>query len=151
MIIPDINLLVYAYNEDAPDHTTARRWWEDIVNGTESVELPWIVSAGFVRVSTNSHVMPRPLEPSVAVDLVWNWLERDHVLPLNPSTEHIELFRRNLVATGVGRNLVTDAHIVALALEYDVEVHSNDSDFGRFPGLRWLNPLQQSTTAQTQD
>ena len=51
--------------------------------------------------------------------------------------------RRNLVAAGVGANLVTDAHIATLAMEYQAEVHSNDSDFGRFPGLRWRNPLQE--------
>ena len=64
-----------------------------------------------------------------------------HVTTVNPGAGHLTFFRRNLVAAGVGGNLVTDAHIAALSMEYQAEVHSNDTDFGRFPGLRWRNPL----------
>ena len=64
-----------------------------------------------------------------------------NVIPLNPGRDHLALFRRCLAAAGVGANLVTDAHLAALALEYQAELHSNDTDFSRFPGLRWRNPL----------
>ena len=64
-----------------------------------------------------------------------------HVSPLNPGADHLALLRRALEAAGVGGDLVTDAHIAALAMEYQAEVHTNDTDFSRFPGLRWRNPL----------
>jgi predicted nucleic acid-binding protein len=69
------------------------------------------------------------------------WFRSPSVTPLNPGTQHIAIFRNMLAAAGVAGNLVTDAHIAALAIEHQAEVHSNDSDFARFPGLRWRNPL----------
>lgn len=141
MIVPDVNLLVYAYNEAAPFHEQARRWWEGLVNGAERVGVPWLVAAGFVRVLTHPSVRERPTTPMQAVDYVQEWFRFSSVVPLNPGTEHLRLFRRALDAAGVGANLVTDAHVAALAMEHQAEVHSNDADFGRFPGLRWRNPL----------
>lgn len=141
MIVPDVNLLVYAYNEAAPFHEQARRWWESLVNGAERVGVPWLVAAGFVRVLTHPSVRERPATPMQAVDYVEVWFRYSNVTPLNPGTEHLRLFRRALDAAGVGANLVTDAHVAALAMEHQAEVHSNDADFGRFPGLRWRNPL----------
>lgn len=141
MIVPDVNLLVYAYNEAAPFHEQARRWWEGLVNGAERVGVPWLVAAGFVRLLTHPSVRERPATPMQAVDYVEEWFRFSNVVPLNPGTEHLRLFRRALDAAGVGANLVTDAHVAALAMEHQAEVHSNDADFGRFPGLRWRNPL----------
>ncbi len=141
MIVPDVNLLVYAYNEAAPFHEQARRWWEGVVNGSERVGVPWLVAAGFVRLLTHPSVRERPATPTQAVDYVEEWFRYPNVTPLNPGTEHLRLFRAALDAAGVGANLVTDAHVAALAMEHQAEVHSNDADFGRFPGLRWRNPL----------
>ena len=141
MIIPDVNLLVYAYNRRNPLHEPAGRWWEGLVNGTERVGVPWVVSTGFVRLMTHPRVVERPAAPEQAVDYVREWFRFPHITPLNPGAEHLMLFRKALAAAGVGANLVTDAHVAALAIEHQAEVHSNDMDFGRFPGLRWRNPL----------
>ena len=141
MIGPDINLLVYAYNDGAPDHEAAKRWWEGLVNGAERVGVPWIVATGFVRLMTHPRALTAPVSPTDAIALVRDWFRYDHVLPINPGAEHLTHLQRNLGAAGVGGNLVTDAHIAALAMEYQAEVHSNDADFSRFPGLRWRNPL----------
>ena len=141
MIVPDLNLLVYAYNDAAPFHVPALRWWEGLVNGSERIGVPWVVATGFVRVLTHPSVRERPATPMQAVDYVEEWFQFPHVAPLNPGAEHLMLLRRNLAAAGVGANLVTDAHIAALAMEHQGVVHSNDADFGRFPGLRWRNPL----------
>ena len=141
MIVPDLNLLIYAYNDEAPLHSPARRWWEDLVNGTERVGVPWVVTSGFVRLLAQRGVRAYPATPERAVGFVQEWFSFPHVAPLNPGVEHLTLFRRVLSASGAGANLVTDAHIAALAIEYQAEVHSNDTDFARFPGLRWRNPL----------
>ncbi|MDE2904983.1 MAG: type II toxin-antitoxin system VapC family toxin [Acidobacteriota bacterium] len=139
--MPDTNLLVYAYNDGAPHHEAARRWWEDLINGAERVGLPWMVSTGFVRLMTHPRVLRSPVSPVDAIAHVRDWFRYAHVSPINPGSEHLTHVQRNLEAAGVGANLVTDAHIAALAMEYQAEVHSNDSDFSRFPGLRWRNPL----------
>ena len=141
MIVPDVNLLVYAYSDGSPYHDAARRWWEGLVNGGERVGVPWVVSAASVRLMTHPRVLVHPARPSEAVDYVAEWFRFPHVMPINPGVDHLAHFRRNLAAAGVGANLVTDSHIAALAMEYQAEVHSNDTDFSRFPGLRWRNPL----------
>ena len=141
MIVPDINLLVYAYNDGAPNHAAAKRWWEGLINGSEKVGIPWVVLTGFVRLMTHPRVLTSPLSTSKAIDYVTDWFRYTHITPVNPGTDHLTHFRQNLAAAGVGANLVSDAHIAALAIEYQAEVHSNDSDFSRFPGLRWHNPL----------
>ena len=141
MIVPDVNLLVYAHNDGAPYHDSARRWWEGLVNGVERVGVPWVVSTCFVRLMTHPRVLVHPAIPAEAVDYVREWFRFPHVTPINPSAEHLTHLRRSLAAAGVGANLVTDSHIAALAIEYQAEVHSNDTDFSRFPGLRWRNPL----------
>lgn len=141
MIIPDINLLIYAYDEGAAQHNNASRWWDGLLSGEERVGLPWIVSTGFVRLMSNPRAVSTALSPVEATDYVIAWFQRDHIVPLNPDTDHLEHFSRNLAVAGSGTNLVSDAHIAALAIEYSAEVHSNDSDFDRFPGVRWRNPL----------
>ena len=142
MIVPDVNLIVYVYNDgDRQRHTAARRWWSGLVDGTEPVSLPWVVITGFIRVTTHPRVMAYPLTTEQSVEYVRDWLRCDHITPLDPGPEHLALLQQNLAAAGAGADLVPDAHIAALAMEYDAEVHSNDSDFGRFPGLRWHNPL----------
>ena len=141
MIVPDLNLLVFTYSQASPFHDDARKWWEGLFNGAERVGIPWVVITGFVRLMTNRSAMDQPLAPSEAIDTVESWFRYPHVTPLNPGTEHLSLLRKALAAAGVGGNLVTDAHVAALAMEYQAEVHSNDADFARFPGLRWRNPL----------
>lgn len=141
MIVPDLNLLVYAHNDGIPLHEPARRWWEDLVNGTDRIGVPWIVATGFVRLLTHPRVMSHPASPEQAVDLVSEWFGFPNVMALNPGGQHLTIFRNMLAAAGVGADLVTDAHIAALAVENQAELHSNDSDFDRFPGLRWCNPL----------
>ena len=142
MIVPDVNLLVYAYSDGTPFHDAARRWWEGAVNGSETVGLGWAVISGFVRLMTDRRLLAPPMQPGRAIGHVREWLGCEHVVTIHPGSDHLELLQRNLDAVGVGADLVPDAHIAALAMEHGAEVHSNDADFGRFPGLRWHNPLQ---------
>ncbi len=141
MIVPDVNLLLYAYNDGAHLHRPARNWWEGLLNGTERIGIPWVVTVGFVRLLTHPSLRDHPATSAQALDFVDLWFHAPHVTPLNPGRQHLTLVRRALDAAGVGGNLATDAHIAALAIEYQAEVHSNDTDFSRFPGLRWRNPL----------
>lgn len=106
MILPDINLLVYAYNDGAPDHAAARKWWEGLVNGAERVGVPWVVAAGFVRLMTHPRILVNPLTPAVAVDAVGEWFQYDHINTVNPGPDHLKHFRTGLDAAGVGANLV---------------------------------------------
>lgn len=141
MVVPDINLLVFAYNEAAPGHGAARAWWEGLMSGRERIGLPWAVVLGFIRLVTHPAVLEEPLPPGGAIQRARQWFAREHVLTLDPGPRHLQIVETLFEATGVAANLTTDTHLAALAIEHQAELHSNDTDFGRFPGLRWRNPL----------
>jgi hypothetical protein len=141
VILPDLNLLVYAHDELAPLHRRARGWWEGLMTGRETVYLPWATVFGFIRLVTHPAVLVEPLAPQAALARVQGWLERPQAELVDPGPRHLEIVSRLFAATGVGGNLTTDTHLAALAIEHRCELHSNDSDFARFPGLRWRNPL----------
>lgn len=142
MIVPDVNLLVYAYNSDAPAHAAARKWWEGLLSGEAPVGIPWAVVVGFVRLMTHPAILVQPMSTALAIRHVRSWLEVPGVVLLEPGPRHLPLLENMLEQAGVGGNLVTDAHLAAVALEHQAELHSNDTDFARFAGLRWHNPLQ---------
>lgn len=141
MIIPDLNLVVYAHNADAPAHAAARAWWEALLNDDEPVAIPWVVVLGFVRLMTHRAVLITPMTPGAALVQVRAWFARTNVEHIEPGPRHLEVLERLLAAVGAAGNLTTDAHLAALAIEHQCELHSNDNDFARFAGLRWRNPL----------
>jgi uncharacterized protein len=141
MIIPDVNLLLYAYDAASPFHATAAAWWQACLSGAEPVGLPQVVALGFVRVSTNVRVFEQPLTPKEAAGNVRTWLKQPVVRLLEPGPDHVAQVLQLLEALGTAGNLVTDAQIAATAIEYGAVVHTTDADFMRFPDLRWLNPL----------
>ncbi len=141
MIVPDLNLLVYAYNSDAPNHQAARSWWEESLSGTTTVGLPWVVMLGYVRLMTNRRVLVEPLTTKVAISHVRSWLARPQVQVLQPGPRHLDILDELMENARAAGNLTTDAHLAALAIESQAVMYSNDNDFSRFPGLRWVNPL----------
>jgi toxin-antitoxin system PIN domain toxin len=142
MIIPDVNLLVYAYNPASEYHDDARKWWENLLNSEEPVGLPWLVLMGFLRVSTLRGILKEPVAPSACLATIESWLGRPCVSIVNPGREHLTWLKRHLKNLP-GGHLAPDAHIAALASEFNATVHSNDTDFSRFPGLKWVNPLRK--------
>ncbi len=145
MILPDVNLLIYAINRSSPFHAQTNEWWNRAV--TEGgVALCWPSIVGFLRLSTHRRVMGDPLTTDSAADLVDSWLSRPGVHVLPPTRAHWSILGGFLRTTGASGNLTTDAHLAAHALEHGCTLYSNDSDFGRFPGLRWHNPIRSLRT-----
>jgi uncharacterized protein len=142
VIVPDINMLLYAEIDAFPYHAAARQWWEDLLSGDRQVGLAGVAVFGFLRISTNRRVFTEPLSVVDAVDRARLWLARPNVTFLVPGTRHLETAFRLLEQLGTGANLTTDVQLAAHAIEHSGEVHSNDVDFGRFDGLRWINPLR---------
>ena len=141
MIVVDLNLLVYATNEDSSLHEPARRWWEDTVSAGVPVGLAWTVVLGFIRLTTNPRVMPRPLTAPRAFDIVDGWLAHPSVETIEPTARHWQIVKDILGPLGAAANLTTDAHLAALAIERGATLCSVDRDFGRFPHLKYRNPL----------
>lgn len=141
MIIPDINLLAYAYNTDAPHHEEAREWLESCLSERETVGIPWVVALGFIRIMTSRVVLTDPMNPLQALEHVRSWLERPQAHLVVPGPRHLEILTEIMRSARASGRLTTDAHLAAMAIELQAELHSNDADFSRFPGLRWVNPL----------
>lgn len=142
MIIPDVNLLLYAVISGFSHHDAARSWWEDTVNGRDRVGLTHPALFGFLRIVTNRRVIADPLPVSGATAYVRDWLAQPNVEVLLPGTRHMDIALGLLEDAGTAGNLTTDVQLAAHAIEHDAEVHSNDTDFARFPGLTWVNPLR---------
>jgi toxin-antitoxin system PIN domain toxin len=140
--LPDVNLFLYAADESSPRHVAARAWVEATLSGTETVALAWMVMLGFLRLSTHPAVFDRPLETDEAFDLLDGWLDQPCVIVVHPSDRHTAVLRELLGPLGAAGNLASDAHLAALAIEHGALLCSCDSDFSRFPGLRWVDPLR---------
>lgn len=142
MIVPDVNLLLYAEMGAYAESPVARSWWEGLLNGDRQVGIPAVSLFGFLRISTNRRVFVEPLAVEDAIRRTQAWLARPQVTFLAPGPRHLEIAFDLLRGLGTAANLTSDVQIAALAIENEGEVHSNDSDFGRFAALRWRNPLR---------
>jgi toxin-antitoxin system PIN domain toxin len=147
LIIPDINLLLYAYDASSPFHPKAAGWWQSCLSGTEPVGLLHVVTFGFVRIATNARAFLNPMTPAEAAGHVRSWLEQPPVQVLVPGPDHIRHTLALLEKLGTAGNLVSDAQMAALALDHDAVLHTADTDFVRFQGLRWFNPLTATGNA----
>jgi toxin-antitoxin system PIN domain toxin len=141
VILIDANVLIYAVNVDAPLHRKAKSWVEATLSGTETVGFSWIVLLAFLRLTTRSGIFEKALPVQTACDLVDAWLAQPAVVIVEPTTQHLYILRDLLLPLGTGGNLTSDAHLAALAIQHGAELCSSDSDFARFPRLRWRNPL----------
>ncbi|MBE7504208.1 MAG: PIN domain-containing protein [Verrucomicrobiales bacterium] len=141
MIVPDLNLLLYAYDSGSPFHAKAAGWWQSCLAGAEPVGLAHVVVFGFVRLATNLRAFTDPMTPAEAAGHVRSWLEQPPVQVLDPGPDHLRQTLQLLEDLGTAGNLVSDAQMAALAMEHDAVLHTADADFVRFPGLRWYNPI----------
>lgn len=141
MIIPDANLLIYAYNPTMPQHQAAKQWWVDALTADESVGLSYQTVFAFLRISTNARLFETVLTVVEAGRHIRSWLTQPNVQILQPAEGHLFRVLDLLQHIGMAGNLVTDAHLAALAIEHRAVLHTTDADFLRFPNLRWHNPI----------
>ena len=142
MIVLDANLLLYAYDSAFAEHTKARPWVETTFSGQEPVGLPWQTISAFIRIHTDTRLPGNRFTVDEAVQIVDQWIALPHVHLLAPGTRHWSEFRRMLTHGKVRGALTSDAQLAALTIEYGGILCSTDRDFARFPGLRWMNPLE---------
>jgi toxin-antitoxin system PIN domain toxin len=141
VIIPDASLLLYAYDEASPFHGKAAGWWSDLLSGSEPIGLVPAVLFAFIRVGTSPRVFENPLSIAEASHHVRTWLDVPVVELLDIEKADVGQALAWLTDAGAGGNLTTDAQIAAIARRHQAVVHTADTDFARFPGVRWKNPL----------
>ncbi|HXK04771.1 MAG TPA: type II toxin-antitoxin system VapC family toxin [Verrucomicrobiae bacterium] len=142
MIILDVNLLLYAVNRDAPLHLKARTWLESAIAGNEEIGLAWNVILAFLRLTTKPGLFRTPIRPERAFAIIAGWLDQPSVTIVHPGPRHLEILRKMILPLGTAGNLTSDAHLAAMAIGHGAQLCSCDSDFARFPGLDWMNPLK---------
>lgn len=140
MKLVDANVLLYAVNADAASHEPARRWLDTSLSGADTVAFAWVALLAFVRLSTKVGLFPSPLSVDGAMDRVDAWIAAGPAVVVEPTPRHGSVVRDLLRTVGVGGNLVSDAHLAALAIEHRCSVVSFDNDFSRFPGVDWVRP-----------
>ena len=141
MVLPDVNVLVYAFRADTEPHEPHRAFVRGLVEGDEAFGLSSQVLSGFVRVVTHPRIFatPDPVEDALSFTRTLRASERS--VAIEPGPRHWEIFER-LCRDGNARgNLVADAYLAALAIESGCEWITTDRDYARFPGLRWRHPL----------
>ncbi len=147
MKLVDANVLLYAVDRDATHHAPAKLALDTTISRPETTLLPWVSLLAFLRLVTYPAVFERPLSADQALDVIEGWLGQPSVVAPEPDARHLGRVRTLLAATGRGGNLVSDAHLAALALQHDAAVLSFDNDFARFPGVRWERPADPERPA----
>jgi toxin-antitoxin system PIN domain toxin len=141
VILVDANLLVYAYVKNLPQHPLAFEWLGKQFRNSSRVALPWPSLLAFVRLVSNPRIFKSPVTVPIAWDQVELWLSQPCVWSPWPTAKHAEVLGQLLRQAKMGANSVPDAHLAALAIEYDLTLCTSDNGFSRFENLRWQNPM----------
>lgn len=142
MILPDVNVLVYAHREDVRDHRAYRDWLESTINADSAFGLSDLVVSGFVRIVTHPRIFRYPSSLTDALQFAEDLRGRPNRVAIAPGRDHWRIFRRLCEEAGAKGNLVPDAWFAAMAIEHGCEWITADGDFARFSGLKWRRPLQ---------
>jgi len=145
VILVDANILLYAEDQLGPQHEVAREWWDAQLSAASPVCLCWSVLCAFIRIGTSSRVFERPLSLKQAIARVQSWLDQPCTRLIHPTERHWTVLRALLIEGQALGNLVSDAHLAALAVQHGCTLMSTDRDFARFPNIKWKNPLSTGT------
>ncbi len=141
MILPDVNVLVYAHDKAALQHHTCRVWLQNVVERDAAYGLSDLVLSGFVRIVTHARILKTPLSSAEAIAIVQELRDHPNCVVVSPGDRHWSIFTELCRRVKATSNSVPDAYFAALAIESGSEWITADRGFARFPGLRWRHPL----------
>jgi toxin-antitoxin system PIN domain toxin len=141
VIIPDVNILLYAFADEVDQHAAAQAWLDETLASGTSVALADAVISGVVRISTNRKTFRNPSTPEAAIEFIDKMLRRANVKRVGAGERHWTIFSRLVMESRATGDLVSDAHLGALAIEHGGRLATTDRDFLRFPAVDWFDPL----------
>lgn len=144
MILPDINILIYAYNKAAKQHRKCAVWLEATLNADETICFSWHTIMGFVRIVTTPNMFPNHFTPAAALDIASSMMTAQNAKMLQPGIRHFAILRKLIEQTGISGARISDAHIAALAIEHGATIASADRDFRVFDGIDLINPAAEN-------
>lgn len=142
MILPDVNVLLYAFRSDSADHQRYHTWLEEVVSGPGAYGMSPQVLSGVVRLATHPKIFARPSRLNEALAFCETLMEQPNCQIVQPGSRHWPIFASLSKRAAASGNMVQDAWLAALAIESGCEWISTDRDFSRFPGLRWRTPFE---------
>lgn len=142
MILPDVNVLVYAHRADAPNHAAYRRWLEEVINSDRAYGLSDVVLSGFLRIVTHPRIFAPPSDVVTALGFANQLRNQPNCVLISPGARHWAIFTNLCEQANVKGNLIPDAFLAALAIESGSEWITTDRDFSRFPDLKWRHPFE---------
>ncbi len=140
MILPDVNVLIYAFRADMPQHQICRRWLDAVVSGDARFGISPLTLSAVVRITTNPRIYRQPSTLDEAFEFCADLCGQPHCRVAEPGERHWNIFRRLCIETDTRGARVTDAWFAALAIEWGCEWITLDRDYARFPGLKWSVP-----------
>ena len=143
MILPDVNILVYAHREDSTDHTAYREWLESVITSDQVYGIADIVLSGFLRIVTHPRIFNPPSSMEQALSFIADVRDQQNCILISPGPRHWGIFEKLCRTTGVKGNLIPDAYLAALAIESGCEWITTDRDYARFPQLSWRHPFDK--------
>lgn len=141
MILPDVNILVYAYREDSPNHIDYRNWIESVITSDQAFGVTNIVLSGFLRIVTHPRIFKTPSSIEQGFDFIHTIKNQPNCVEISPGSRFRDIFENLCLDANVKGNLVPDAYLAAIAIESGCEWITTDQDFSRFPGLNWRLPF----------
>lgn len=144
MILPDVNLLIYAYNSGDERHAAAKAWLAGLFDGASPFGLSWLTISAFLRIVTAAQFFGAGFSAIEALEIVEEWLEHPNVILLSPTSKHFQIFKEQVLASDIKGSNFTDAHIASLAIEHNATLATNDQDFRKFTSLKLIYPLKPS-------
>jgi len=141
MILVDVNILINAVHTGSPHHVGVKAWLDAAILQGIELGFPWLVLVGFVRITTNPKITRQPFTLEDAFSQIDAWLALPNARMVNPTLQHLRHFEDQCRRANATANLVTDAHLAALAVEHQCELASTDGDFAKFANVKWVNPL----------
>jgi toxin-antitoxin system PIN domain toxin len=143
MILPDVNVLIYAFRKDVPQHAVCHRWLADVVAGDARFGVSRLVLSGVIRITTNPRIFRMPSTIEEAFGFCDYLVDQPHCHVIEPGERHWDIFQRLCIETNTRGARVSDAWFAALAIESGCEWKTMDRDYARFPGLSWSVPINK--------